>query len=87
MARLVGRLTREYGETAAANFALDDQLNLAMLQAHAQAELIEGKDVIIAAMRAQIGEMGADIDRLRVELDPANAHRYARAKRKPRKPA
>lgn len=85
MARLVGRLTREYGETATANFALDDQLNLALLQIQAQTALVEGKDVIIKAMRDQIAEMGADMDKLRLQLDPANTHRYARAKRKPRK--
>ena len=84
--RVIGRLTREYGETAAANFALDEQLNLAILHCQDLAEQVVAKDAALADLRAQVEDLGKQIDQFRAKADPnpAHAHRYIRATRKPK---
>jgi len=82
--RILGRLTREYGETAAANFALDEQLNLAIDQVSQLMEMVVVKDKALADFHEQVAEMGKQLDQFRVAADPENAHRYVRAKRAPR---
>lgn len=84
LSRLVARLTKEYGETAAANFALDEQLNLAGMQLQSLLETLATKDEALIGLHEQVREMGAELDKLRLKNDPENAHRYARATRKPR---
>lgn len=84
--RLVTRLTREYGDTAAANFALDEQLNLAIQQNQQLAEMVALKDEALIGLHEQVATMGKTIDQMRAaaDPDPKNAHRYVRAKRAPR---
>ena len=84
--RLVTRLTSEYAETSVSNFALDEQLNRALVQLQDLTEQIAVKDAALADQRAQIEDMGKQIDQFRAKADPdpAHAHRYARATRKPK---
>ena len=86
LARIVGRLTREYGETAAANFALDTQLDLELQRSAALIEQLAARDEMLEGLRLQVFNMGAELDKLRLaaDPDPKNAHRYSRAKRKAR---
>jgi hypothetical protein len=83
LGRLVNRLTKEYGELCGANFALDEQLNMAVLQVQHLAEQRNDKEVALKALRAHNEEMGIEIDKLRKALDPdpAHTHRYGRANR------
>ena len=87
--RMIGRLTREYGETAASNFALDEQLNRALVQLQDLTAQNAVKDAALADLKAQVASMGAQLDTLRMaaDPDPSHAHRYTRANRKPRKVA
>lgn len=86
LTRLVGRLTRELGDLMVGNFAIDEQLNLAILQVQNLVEIVDAKETALVDLRAKVESMGAEIDKLRLTLDddPAHAHRYARAKRTPR---
>lgn len=85
LVRLVNRLTREYGEAAAANFALDEQLAAVAAQHVGFVEQITAKDEMLTSLRAQIEAMGKEIDTMRLAADPENPHRYMRATRKPKR--